>query len=105
MKKFTITAFIAIAFLSFTELKAQESKLTKAVASKSNSLAQNNYKQISKSDLPEFIQEKVEKNYQEAKIEEVYQDYQKNYKIVLKLEDVNASNTVYLSQKGEILRK
>lgn len=106
MKKFTITAFIALAFLSFTEMKAQENKLTKSVAAKSsNSLAQKTYKPISQSDLPKFIKEKVASNYEEAKIKEVYQDNQKNYKIVLRLEDVNASNTIYLNQKGEMLRK
>ena len=105
MKKLMITACMAIAFLSFTEMEAQENKLMQSSKAQSKSLAQKTYKQISPNDLPKLIQERVANNYEEAKIEEAYQDNQKNYKIVLKLEDVNTSNTIYLNQKGEMLRK
>ena len=97
MKKLPIlAAFFAILF-SIQNISAQE--IASTTEKKEGITQQDTYQKIELDKVSEIIKAAVEKDFPGASIAEAYIDANKNYKLVLTLN--NETKTVYTNARGE----
>lgn len=105
MKNIIMTGVMAVALFAVTESQAQTKKAVKANNVKMSAQMQTEYKEVSENNLPEAVKKSLKSNFEEAKVDKAYVNNENLYKVVLKLEDIDTTKTVYLGKEGEMLRK
>lgn len=104
MKKILMSAAVATMLLTVGTTKAQ-SVQTENKSLQVETAVQDGFKEIKTSQLPEAVTAAVKKDFEDASIYKAYVNKQKEYKLLLKMEDVLEPKTVYANAKGEWIKK
>lgn len=102
MKKLMMTAAVVAMFFAVSNVYAQTKKIEKA-PSKVQEIVQNEFQKVKVSQLPDAVKEAVMKDFKDAEITKAYMNKEREFKLILKAEGVEAK-TVYANSKGEWIK-
>ncbi|WP_162984885.1 hypothetical protein [Mesonia aquimarina] len=105
MKKLMMTAAIAAMVLSAGQVNAQSAQAQEKQAVKMEVQAQDGFKEIKTSQLPDAVKKAVKKDFKGADVAKAFMNDEKEYKLMLKMEGASEMKTVYANAKGEWIKK